>query len=299
MPLTPEELALHDRGIGASMIAAVVGVNPFSRPIDVWLQLTGRAKREMTEDGELRAGWGHQMEDMLAAWYEDETGVELSPCPTLIHPEYPWAIATPDRVGDGVLVECKHVGERVAWHWYDGPPDYVVSQCVWQMFVCRALGVDAPRVDVVADVGGAPPQIFPVEYDYELEAGIFETAEAFWRNHVLADVQPEVDDSATYQNWLRRQFPQSNGVLRAEPAAEVWAREYEEAKTTINRAERAKETAANNLRALIGPDDGVHGPWGQVTNRSTATGTRTLRVRVNGISRVRPKRRATVEDIDI
>ena len=40
MPLTPEELALHDRGIGASMIAAVVGVNPFSRPIDVWLQLT-------------------------------------------------------------------------------------------------------------------------------------------------------------------------------------------------------------------------------------------------------------------
>ena len=60
-------------------------------------------------------------------------------------------------------------------------------------------------------------------YEVITEAGIFETAEAFWRNHVLADVQPEVDDSATYQNWLRRQFPQSNGVLRAEPAAEVWS----------------------------------------------------------------------------
>lgn len=294
MPLNDVEVQLHNHGIGASMIGAILGVNPFSGPIDAWLHLTGRAKRETTEDGQRRQGWGHQMEEMLAAWYEEATGADVTPCQTLVHPAHAWVIATPDRIVEGadVLVECKHVGERVAWHWHDGVPDYVRAQCAWQMLVCRALGMPIERVDVVADIGGAPPAIFPVGHDAELEQMMFEAAESFWRDHVLADVAPAVDGSASYQAWLRRQFPGSNGTMREAPEAEPWARQYAEAKATIASATAAADLAANQLRAIIGGDDGVTGAWGRVTNRTSASGSRTLRVALAGLTRSRGRGRA-------
>lgn len=302
MPLSPEDLALHARGIGASMVGTIIGVNPFAGPIDAWLQLTGRAKRDDTPEGEMRKGWGHQMEDMLADWYEEQTGHEVTPSQTLVHPKEPWAIATPDRIviDDPIrLVECKHVGERVAWHWMDGPPDYVVAQCVWQMLVCRGLGMPIEVVDVVADIGGAPPVIYPVERDEDLEVMTFEACLAFWNFHVLQDVAPPVDGSATYQEWLRRQFPRSNGVMRDAPEAERWAQQYVEAANAIKAAAEAKELAANHLRYAIGNDDGVRGPWGRVTNRTSASGSRTLRVTLNGITRSRSRGRGKLEDIEI
>jgi len=301
MPLTEAELQLHDHGIGGSTIGAILGVNPFSGPIDAWLHLTGRAKRETTEDGERRTGWGHQMEDMLASWYEQERSVEVTPCPTLVHPGHAWVIATPDRVveNEPALVECKHVGERVAWHWMDGPPDYVRAQCVWQMLVANALNMGIERVDIVADIGGAPPVVFPVDFDAELETMMFEAAQSFWRDHVLADVAPAVDGSASYQAWIRRQFPDSNGTMRDEPAAEVWAKAYATGKAAIASATANVELAANQLRALIGEDDGVRGPWGQATNRKASSGNRSLRVSVNGITRARKTGRATAEEIGL
>lgn len=300
MTLTAEELTLRQGRIGASMVGAIVGVNPFAGPIDAWLQLTGRAVKEQTDDGKLRTDWGGQMEGMLASWYEHETGLELAPCTTLIHPRHDWAIATPDRTANApLLVECKHVGERVAWHWMDGPPDYVAAQCVWQMLVTRALGMDVSRVDVVADVGGAPPEIFPVQYDADLENNMFEAVERFWVDHVVADVPPAVDGSASYQAWLRRQYPNSSGTMREAPEADQWATQYAEASEAIKAANDAKELAANNLRFAIGEDDGVRGPWGQATNRTSARGTRSLRVKLNGDTRVRRVGRATVEDIAI
>ncbi len=296
MPLTTEEKALHNTAIGGSLIAAVLGVNPFARPIDAWLHLTGRAQKDTNEPV---TSWGHAMEDMLSSWYEEKTGTEVVPCPTLVHPDKPWIIATPDRIvqDSDVLVECKHVGDRVAWHWYDGPPDYVVLQCVWQMLVCRALGMPITRVDVVADIAGAPPEIFPVEYDAELEAMVLEAAIRFWEDRVQADVAPPVDASESYQAWLRRQFPNSNGVMREEPEAEEWAVRYNAAKETEKAAKEESELAANHLRALIADDDGVRGIWGKVTNRTSASGSRTLRVTLATSPRSRRKGRATIRDI--
>ena len=298
MPLTTEEKALHDNAIGGSTISAVLGVNPFARPIDAWLHLTGRAQRDVDED---RTSWGHAMEDMLSSWYEEQTGTELVPCPTLVHPDKPWIIATPDRIvqDSDVLVECKHVGDRVAWHWHDGVPDYVVAQCIWQMMVCRALGMPVHRVDVVADIGGAPPEIFPVEYDPELESMMLDAAMAFWTNHVLADVQPPVDGSSSYQAWMRRQFPNSNGVMRESPEAEEWATRYSAAKEAETASKQEAELAANHLRAIIADDDGVRGPWGKVTNRTSSSGSRTLRVTLETSKRSgrRSRGKATIRDI--
>jgi len=122
MPLTEHEKQLHQTKVGASLVPAIIGVNPFQGPMDAWLQLTGRAERVLTSEAEARTRWGHVMEDLLAAWYSEQVGRDVVPSPTLIHPELGWAIATPDRVDtDGArLVECKHVGHRVAWHWTDG-----------------------------------------------------------------------------------------------------------------------------------------------------------------------------------
>jgi len=243
------------------------------------------------------------MEGMLASWHEETRNCEVTPCPTLIHPEHAWIIATPDRVvqDEPVLVECKHVGERVAWHWMDGPPDYVRAQCVWQMFVANSLGMGVNRVDVVADIGGAPPAIFPVDFDAELEEMMFDAAKSFWVDHVLADVPPTIDGSASYQAWIRRQFPNSNGVMLDAPEAERWAKEYVAGKNAIKEGTMTAELAANHLRVLIGENDGARGPWGRVTNRVAASGTRTIRVSLYDGTTTRKRRRgrARMEDLDL
>jgi hypothetical protein len=234
------------------------------------------------------------MEELLASWYEDEQDCELRYSETLVDPTVGWAVATPDRIGAGYLVECKHVGDRVAWHWHDGPPDYVVAQCVWQMMVARAVGILADRVDVVADIGGAPPQVFPVLWDDELEQETFERVRSFYLLHIERDVAPPVDGSDSYQEWLRRQFPASNGSMRVVPDGS-WAKQYVEAKAAIDAATKQKELAANMLRAIVGEDDGIMGEWGRVTNRSNKAGNRSLSVKLaDGKPR---KQRGTTEDL--
>lgn len=272
--LTPEQQAIRSEGIGASEIAAVCGLSPWQGPIDVYLQKTGQATKEETD----KTAWGTLVELMVKRWYCYNFKCELQNGATTRHAEHPWAIATPDFILDGKLIEVKNVGMRVAHHWGGGVPDYVVCQVLWQMLVTGYR-----EAEVVATIGGLPPEVFPVAWDEEQAMLMFSVAELFWHNRVLAKVPPEPDGSNSYKEFLSRRYPRSGpGLAKCRDGEEQWAIAYEEAARLEKEAKSRKDEAANRLRAAIGEHEGLIFDGGKVTWKSDKNGSRTLRVTWKG-----------------
>ena len=119
-PLSEADRAMRSRGIGASEIASVAGLNPYGSPWSVYLAKTVPGwEIEQTDAMEL----GHLLEEPLAKFYARRTpGVTLRPSSTVAHPEHPWALATPDRevLVDGAVVrllEVKTAGLTTMREW--------------------------------------------------------------------------------------------------------------------------------------------------------------------------------------
>lgn len=261
--LSPEELALRKTGIGASEIGAVVGLNPYAGPLDVYLR-----KLDLIEDdaGEA-AEWGHLLEPLIADRYARETGETLERCSTLVHPSEPWILATPDRLSlSGRVVECKTASLRVAHRWgepgTDEVPEEYLAQVTWQMLVT------GHRVaDIALLVGGQEFRIYTVPFDGELAAALVEQGRAFWHDHVLAQVPPPSGSEKAVREWLRQRYPRDLGDIRTAGPDEADALEaLRQARIAFAEAEARKTAAEDQVKRLIGDDAGLsHPEIGRVT----------------------------------
>lgn len=185
--LTSEQVERRSHGLGSSDMSAVASENPYWDVHRVWLVKRGLLDTSEPTD----ATWlGHEMEPIVAKRYTIETGVELDDGPgTVAHPDHPWALATTDReyADRSRIVECKWVGQRVAWHWTleaAGAPPYGIIQGQWQMFV-RSI----PRLDVAVIFGGtADFRIYELHRDDAMIAALVKIGERFWFELTLADL---------------------------------------------------------------------------------------------------------------
>lgn len=82
-------------GIGGSDVAAVLGLNPWKTPLDVWNDKLGLSEdKEMSEP----AYWGTVLEDTVAKEFQLRTGKRVQKVShQFADPETPWAIANIDR----------------------------------------------------------------------------------------------------------------------------------------------------------------------------------------------------------
>lgn len=82
-------------GIGGSDVAAVLGLNPWKTPLDVWNDKLGISEdKEMSEP----AYWGTVLEDTVAKEFQLRTGKRVQKVShQFADPETPWAIANIDR----------------------------------------------------------------------------------------------------------------------------------------------------------------------------------------------------------
>jgi putative phage-type endonuclease len=143
---------LEPAGIGASEAPAMLGVDPWTTPLQLWRRKLGRTL-EREDSQAMRVG--RALEGPVV-----ELARELLPVPvrrnrkSYTHPGWPTVpmFATPDGfAGCGDLkrgVEVKVVGYRSAADWDDGVPQRVQLQTQAQMEVC-----DIPAVWVIALVG--------------------------------------------------------------------------------------------------------------------------------------------------
>lgn len=180
------DTAFRATGIGASEVAAIAGLSPWSTPVEVWLEKVGMG-RPREETPQMAAGRDLERAILkLGARDLDRRIVHNGR--TFTHPGWPDVplFATPDGFGAGraTLAEVKVVSHHLS-DWTDGPPPYVVSQCLAQM----ACFPKAVAVDVIALVGGAV-KTYRVRFDADAIRDLERAVREWWSTYVVAQVAP-------------------------------------------------------------------------------------------------------------
>jgi putative phage-type endonuclease len=200
-----EWLELRREGIGSSDVAAILGLNKWKTPYQVWAEKTGRYTPDEREI-EIRLEVGHYLEPYVAEKYVQRTGRKITyPGPYVIfrNAKYPHLQVSVDRLierdeghqGFGVL-EIKTTGGQFRRDWEEQPPPHVLAQLGYQLLVTECLwGSVAVLID------NETFWYHDVEASERFAGVLREKVEAFWQ-HVEDDIPPAVDGSDTTRKIL-------------------------------------------------------------------------------------------------
>ncbi len=181
-----EWLEERKKGIGGSDIAALLGLDKYKTPLDVYNDKQPDAQeKEQTEDM-LR---GQMLEDFVAKMYGQLSGEKPRKSPYMIytHPEYEFLKASPDRFygprKSPYILECKTIAKSVT---HDDVPLRWICQLQHTMLCAGAEK---------GTIAWCSPPGFSIEWlefdaDPELHKMIIERASSFWAENVVAGVPP-------------------------------------------------------------------------------------------------------------
>jgi putative phage-type endonuclease len=170
---SPEWLELRRTGLGASDMAAVMGVSPYKTPYQLWAEKTGATPPQKVGAA---ANRGVILEDAVGQYYEQERGVKLRKSNGVVRlRKHPRIMASLDRtiVGEPKgIVEIK-TSASPRWSMWPVPPEVQVQ-------VQTQLGITGSEwCDVVALLGGLVFKIERVQFDPVLWAEIQRAALLF------------------------------------------------------------------------------------------------------------------------
>lgn len=93
-PLSKEWFDFREERVTGSIIGAILGVSPFTKPYDIFKR---KVNKEQVPDNAAMA-YGRALEDLAKEELEQSLGLEILPAGIISHPEYPWLAATPDGI---------------------------------------------------------------------------------------------------------------------------------------------------------------------------------------------------------
>ena len=110
-------------GIGASEVAAVLGMNQYESPFSIW-------KKKVSDEIEIEENdfmtFGNMVEPAIIAWYNKRAKKNaVKDTYIRIHPEHDCLFANLDGVMEDGLVECKSTSQRVYDSWSTNEEDCV------------------------------------------------------------------------------------------------------------------------------------------------------------------------------
>ena len=201
--MTREEwLESRRNGIGGSDASAILGVNPYSSPLRVYMDKIGKGGEEETNEA-MRQGTDLEqyVADRFVEFMEAQgTPKKVRKCNRILqHPDYPWMLANIDRevLKENAGLECKTTSPYSKFKFDEGEinPHYY-WQCMHYMAV---TGADRWYVSIV--VLGKSYHVFCIERDEDAIQTLIEAEREFWEEHVVPRVPPlptgsEADDEA-------------------------------------------------------------------------------------------------------
>jgi len=210
-------LAARRSMIGASESAALIGEGYKDQNVaSIWLEKTRGETREFSEAENRRLRIGKQVEPVLRAEFEHDTGLKcMSPGPFRIfrHPNFPWLGATLDGVTyhdefGWCPVELKNVSEWAASDWEDdGIPVKFEIQIQHQMAV-----TGASVAYLVGLIGGQRIEIRQRFRNDEAIVRLLTRNREFW-SYVESKTVPPLSDVDLAVTDVRKLFPTENGEL--------------------------------------------------------------------------------------
>lgn len=262
--LTDEQKKIRKTGIGGSEIAAVVGLNPYASPIDVW-----RSKvegHELEETGPMKRG--RFLEDGVARWWAHDHGAELREVGTIRHPREEIVMCTPDRLASfgqvdptldlSIKVPGPHVMEQWGPDGSDEVPDAYLLQAQWELIPLGILyGI---RKAVIAAPIRGDLHSYPVDADEDIQGQLIEAAKRFWGDHILTGRPPPADSSASYGEWLKVKYQNgSEPEVRPTPELASIVEELRQLKANAKEMAGRERGLRNQLLTAIGDAAGVEG----------------------------------------
>lgn len=225
-------------GIGGSDLGAVLGVNSYKTPVDVWLEKTGRRPPEdLSHKDHVVAG--QLVEDAIARFYELRTGEKVRRSNVArFHPAMPWFNGNIDRAVEGrrKILECKNTG-LFTKGWGEPGTDQVPDSYLLQVTQYMAIwGYE--EADLAVLIGGNRFERYCFEFDAHLFAEASEVATDFWFNNVIADVPPP---PSTFED-LAELYARDNGLdLQATPEIRRIVEERKQWHERMKQAEGARD----------------------------------------------------------
>jgi putative phage-type endonuclease len=264
LPRRTSDLGDRTQYLGATDIAAIVGVSPWAAPIDVY-----RSKVEGTDkDAGNAARLGLLLEPIIVEEYERQEGVKTRRLNEVTHRAHPYIKGHPDRIvvgTDGIMDAKAYLHSQREWGepgTADVPPHVTVQMQVYMGLMGRAWA------DVVLFSGSLPLKVYRVPADPVLYDQLIVVAMDFWERHVLLRVPPVVDDSASYRRYLEEKFPRGEDKeVVATPETALLVDEWADLMAQAADIDKRIDLVRNRIIETMADATVLLAPGGRVTNK--------------------------------
>jgi putative phage-type endonuclease len=285
-------LAYRTRGIGASEVGTILGLDPYKSSIELYYEKIGQNPKGDFEN--LAMFLGKELEDFIAKMWQHYDGTtegmmlnyrfgkvhrQCKKVHAYAHnPAYPWLFVSLDRHITGERegsLEIKTMNSYVSKQWESGiPPQYVV-QLQTQLMVC---GFEWGELVILED--NRKFEVIPFEKNDSICATIVERTKTFWNRvqqgrlmamqqedaqhhgnftqaaELQAEIDqlaPEPDNSESYNEFLNTKYhTPTRSELQGTPVHYQMASEHKRVQGQIAELEKEKMLFENQLKAVIG-----------------------------------------------
>lgn len=238
--------------LGATDVAAVLGLSPYRAPIEVWHEKRGTGPpAEQTP----RMRLGQLLEGAVADAYAEQTGRRLRRTGLIHHPAHPFLAGHPDRIviGERGLLEVKTSASTAGYDNGDVPA-HVRIQAVWYCGLTRREWCD------VALLARQEVRIERVPADPDLYGLLVDAAVEWHATYIAGDAEPAPDGSAAYRAHLAAKYPADNGAeLIATPEQELLARQLRDMRADLRAMTAREDEIKARLMAGMGESTYLRG----------------------------------------
>lgn len=277
-PGSPKWLEARRNGLGASEVAAVLGLDSYKSPGMIWLEKRGEAPPRGPDT--VPQFVGRYVENAIAEMYADRHDVTLVRVGSQRSPALPFlwasadrmAVAEPASVIDGRVVsrwlypvECKNRG---GWPdgWGDDDSDDVPEAIAVQAHI-QMHAYDLPEVAVAAVLSGNDFRTYRLHRDADIEAAILGQVDAWWTRHIVNGEEPPLTGHGL-SDYLKARFKQATQqivpVAGTDPVA-VALRDLFDVRAEIAHLKENEEQLAAVVKHFIGERKGVDCEYGKAT----------------------------------
>lgn len=266
-------------GVGGSDVAAIVGLNPYRRPIDVW---ESKVYPDQVPDLDKECLWfGNALEPVIRGRYAVRNNIEvIDPVgiiryfpnsriwgnQTIVTGRFPWMLGTADgwvpSVDEGL--EIKNVGrknEEWGTEGSDEIPAVYTCQTEWYIDIHNAKGWRVAPLFSGNTLGS-----YYVARDEQLISELRDAVRDFWESYVVKKVEPPIDESENYGRYLSRRFSLATGKMLKNPPMELneATLQFQTAQDAVKEAEAVAQLRKNQLASLLADSDAAITPFGKV-----------------------------------
>ncbi len=253
--------AARRQGLGASEIAAVVGLSPFESAFSLWHRKKGNIPGP--DPSNPLFYWGHALEGVVADRFSDDhPEFDVVSIGTHRHSERVWQFANLDRAlynpavaGEilGLLeIKTTRYGDNWGPSGSDEIPVHVRCQVMQQMDV-----FSAPYAWVAVLIGGNDYREYRIDFDETDAAALRDAGAAFWAS-LQTDDEPPIDASFATYEAVRELHPDIDADMDAEVSDDlfqqyIWTKQMADSYADEHREMKSKVLAAMGKarRALV------------------------------------------------